>query len=113
MKWCNDCKQIVDEEYIEESEGHDELDSFGGFYPSEEYEVEVCSECGSDDLEEPGECIICGEPCDPAKEICPDCEGQIDAEVDGLIDYFKKYNDDLKRFDYLSIFKDRLEERIG
>lgn len=114
MKWCNSCNQIVDEEYIEESESHTELDPVGWFYPSEEYETEVCSECGSDDLEEPGECIICGEPCDPDKEICPDCEGQIDSEVDGLVDYFRgKYENSLSLFDYYYYVKELLEERIG
>lgn len=94
MMWCNDCKQLVETEWQEESEGHSELDPIGRFYPSEEYDVEVCSECGSEDIEEPGYCEVCGEECEPGATLCFDCAEGIDYYLDGAISYILKQSND-------------------
>lgn len=50
-----------------------EYDEFG--------EYRVCPECGSDCVEEAGECAICGIPIDPNKKLCESCEADLDVII--------------------------------
>ena len=63
LMWCLECNEPVEcEEHIDESVGWREL---------------RCCQCGSDEIEEPNTCKVCGELCAPDAEMCNDCMQEV------------------------------------
>lgn len=55
MKYCNDCDQFIAPIYNEETY------------------TDVCSNCGSEDIEPAGECGICKAPIKSNEDYCEEC----------------------------------------
>ena len=73
MKYCTDCKKLVEEaEKAETVSG----EYFGAKFTDTAY-IPCCSECGSEDIDEPNKCP-CGEEIKPLDELCENCIDNLD-----------------------------------
>lgn len=75
--WCDNCQTAVEPEIKREKEFHGEVDS----RCYEEYDVYRCPICGEEVYLDPGECAMCGEPCDPYEELCDNCREEIERAI--------------------------------
>lgn len=65
--YCNECEELIDESELKWRKA--ELED--SRRPWEK--VASCPCCGSEEIEEAGECKICGTPISPYKDYCQDC----------------------------------------
>lgn len=65
MLFCKNCKRFVDE---------DSLVGTGEFFKGREHGC--CPHCHSEELEEAGECEICGKPVGQYEQFCGDCKDE-------------------------------------
>ena len=78
--WCSYCQTAVEPEVKREKEFHGEVDS----RCYEEYDVYRCPICGEEVYLDPGECAMCGEPCDPFEELCGNCKEEVEGVINTL-----------------------------
>ena len=72
MKYCTDCKKIVEEGLKAEIV----TGEYWGAPFSQINYIDCCSECGSTDIGEPNYCP-CGEPIPPTDKLCENCEDNL------------------------------------
>ena len=75
--WCQGCDDERSGEWVN-------FRPFGPFSPPRR--IFACECCG-EPLVEAGECIYCGEPCDPDAEpqLCPECRFELEEVINRLI----------------------------
>ena len=75
--WCQGCDEERSGEWIN-------FRPFGPFSPPRR--IFACECCG-EPLVEAGECIYCGEPCDPDAEpqLCPECRFDLEKVINRVI----------------------------
>ena len=72
MYYCPECKKLVFEKTMTIEEKHYELTEFG-YTPSEYFDIEICSECGSGDITTASEDVL-GRECCPSDEYSEEKE---------------------------------------
>ena len=66
MKWCMNCNKPV----------HTETENYTMDMDGRQYNigsVDICAECGCDELEEIKRCPVCGDEIGKSDEFCHDC----------------------------------------
>jgi predicted amidophosphoribosyltransferase len=69
MYYCNDCKQFITPKTKAETFSYE----FWGHMETSKNYIEICPECGSEDIEKAGECGICGLPVKSSEDYCEQC----------------------------------------
>ena len=69
MYRCDDCGRFFDEPVIV----YDDPSPVGVSLASGHYTEQHCPFCGSESVEEAGECVSCGEPVAKGQTLCEDC----------------------------------------
>ena len=73
MKYCTDCKKLVEEaEKAETVSGE-----YWGAKFSQDERYKCCGKCGGTDIDEPNKCP-CGEEIKPLDELCENCIDNLD-----------------------------------
>jgi hypothetical protein len=84
MMWCKYCKQAVSP-YEKKTYEIPDAD-VGGHETIVTYH---CPDCNHEVYQEPGECVMCGEPVAPDKALCEACIEDIGAMITLLAEYRK------------------------
>jgi predicted amidophosphoribosyltransferase len=69
MYYCNDCKQFITPKTKAETFSYE----FWGSMETGKRYLEICPECGSEDIEKAGKCGICGLPVKSSEDYCEQC----------------------------------------
>ena len=76
---------------------YEEPSEYWGAQVSETFVVEMCPRCGSEEIEEVNECVICGHATGSVfKEFCLDCHDDLSKKLKYLQLYFRLDYDTLK-----------------
>ena len=85
MYRCEDCGRFFEEPVVV----HDDP-SPSGVSLASGYDIEwYCPQCGSDQVEEAGECASCGEPIADGEVLCEDCMKELKKLLKGVADDMK------------------------
>lgn len=81
MYICNKCGKVFDEAVVV----RDDPSPDGVSLVSGCYEYFECPHCGSGDIDEAVECVVCGDYfADDGDDICQECFNKIENELDAL-----------------------------
>ena len=72
LKWCNDCRKIVESFQV---------------IDIEETVTDICVECYKTDLTEPEKCLLCGTHINPyrRRNLCSDCEDGVYQDLNATV----------------------------
>lgn len=80
MYICKKCGKVFKEEDVVEI--HDDPSPAGVSLPSGYYTYYECPYCGSDDIHEATECVVCGDYfVDDGDDVCEECFGTIENKL--------------------------------
>ena len=96
--WCDRCHEAVEPKVHRKYEIPDA--NVGGY---EVKEIYTCPICVSEVYQDPGNCVICGEPTAHDSELCDNCQDMITSMIN---DTFSEY-DRQKVLDGLVIYADQ------
>ena len=92
MYRCVDCGRFFEEPIVE----HDDPSPAGVSLPSGYYTYWYCPHCGSEDIEDAGECKSCGEPVEKGVTLCEDCRKELVAILQEVAKEMKLSNEEME-----------------